>query len=76
MSGTAEQLRTKLASLSQTDRAELAHFLIGSLHQGSDPDADEAWDAELAQRVAEIESGRASGEPIGKVFSELRQKYL
>ncbi len=75
MSVTAEKLRTELANLNDADRAELAHFLISSLDPGSDADAEEAWDAELARRAEEIQSGRATGEPADKVFSELRQKY-
>jgi len=75
MSITAEKIRTELTSLSDGERAELAHFLIQSLDQGSDEDAETAWDAELACRAEEIKSGRASGEPAGKVFSELRAKY-
>jgi putative addiction module component (TIGR02574 family) len=75
MSATAEKLRAELATLSGTDRAELAHFLILSLDEGSDADAEAAWDAELARRAEEIKSGRATGEPAEKVFSELRAKY-
>ena len=75
MSVSAEKLRTKLSNLSDADRAELAHFLISSLDKGSDADAEEAWDAELTRRAEEIQSGRATGEPADKVFSELRQKY-
>ena len=75
MSITAEKIRTELTSLSDSERAELAHFLIHSLDQGSDEDAETAWDAELARRAEEIKSGRASGEPAEKVFSELRAKY-
>jgi putative addiction module component (TIGR02574 family) len=76
VSVTAEKLRTELANLNDADRAELALFLINSLDQGSDPDAEAAWDAELARRAEEIKSGKAVGEPAEKVFAELRQKYL
>lgn len=75
MSATAEKLRSELATLSDADRAELAHFLIHSLDQGADADAGAAWDTELARRAEEIRSGRATGEPAEKVFSELRAKY-
>jgi len=75
MSLTAEKLRVELASLSETDRAELAHFLIQSLDRGADEDAETAWDAELARRAEEIKSGGAAGEAAEKVFSELRAKY-
>jgi putative addiction module component (TIGR02574 family) len=75
MSEATEKLRTELASLTNDDRAELAHFLINSLDRGSDADAEEAWDRELARRAKEIKSGQAAGEPVEKAFSELRQKY-
>jgi putative addiction module component (TIGR02574 family) len=61
--------------LSEAERAELARFLVASLDQGADKDAGEAWDAELERRAEDIKSGRASGEPAEKVFSELRAKH-
>jgi putative addiction module component (TIGR02574 family) len=75
VSVTAKKLRTALANLSETDRAELAQFLISSLDAGSDADADQAWDAELARRGEEIKSGKAIGTAAEQVFSELRQKH-
>jgi putative addiction module component (TIGR02574 family) len=75
MSAAAEKIRTELASLSDTERAELAHFLIQSLDRGVDADAETAWDFELARRAEEITNGRAGGEPADKVFSELRAKH-
>jgi len=75
VSVTAETIRTALAGLDVAERAELAHYLIQSLDSGTDADAEAAWDAELARRAEEIRSGRASGEPAEKVFSELRAKY-
>ena len=61
MSETAQQLKPQLAALSSQDRAELASFLIDSLDEESDPDAEEAWDKELAARLQEIKSGNAVG---------------
>ena len=75
MTETAEQLKAQLSQLSTQERAELAHFLIHSLDEGVDADAEAAWDAELARRMAEIRSGKAVGEPADKVFAELRKKY-
>jgi putative addiction module component (TIGR02574 family) len=75
MSETAERLKTELAQLPPQDRAELAHFLIHSLEEGADADAEAAWDAELARRMAEIWSGSAVGQPAQQVFAELREKY-
>jgi len=71
-----EDLKSELAVLTNGERADLAHFLIQSLDQdAADEDADSAWDAELARRVAEIEGGSEIGKPAEQVFAELREKY-
>jgi putative addiction module component (TIGR02574 family) len=75
MTETAEKLKRELSRLSLQERAELAHFLIHSLEEEVDADAEAAWDVELAQRMAEIKSGKAGGEPADTVFAELRAKY-
>jgi putative addiction module component (TIGR02574 family) len=74
MSKTAEKLKSELSRLSPRDRAELAHFLLRSLKE-SDPMSEAAWDAELANRLKEIKSGKAKGESAAKVFAQLRKKY-
>jgi putative addiction module component (TIGR02574 family) len=75
MTESAERIKQQLAHLSLRDRAELAHFLIQSLDPEMDDDAEAAWEAELARRAEEIDSGRAVGVPAEQVFAELRKKY-
>jgi putative addiction module component (TIGR02574 family) len=75
MTETAEKLQLELSHLSIQERAEIASFLIHSLDENVDQDIESAWDAELAQRTQEINSGNASDEPSDQVFAELRQKY-
>ena len=75
MTETAERLKPELARLSAQDRAALASFLIHSLGEEEDADAEAAWDVELARRVEEIKSGKAIGIPADKVFADLREKY-
>ncbi len=75
MAEVTEKLKSQLSLLSAGERAELAHFLIHSLDGGTDPDAEDAWDTELARRMDDIRSGKAVGEPVEKVFAELREKY-
>jgi putative addiction module component (TIGR02574 family) len=70
-----EQLKPILAALSASDRAELASFLIRSLDREEDAGAEAAWDAELARRLADMESGKVVGIPAAQVFAELREKY-
>ena len=75
MTQIAERLKSKLSQLSSAERAAIAHFLIESLDDGSDEDADEAWDAELMRRMDEIERGTARGESAETVIEALRSKY-
>lgn len=75
MTEITEKLKSQLSQLSTRERAELAHFLIHSLDEGADPDAEAAWDAELDRRMQEIKSGKAFGEPAEEVFAQLREKY-
>ena len=75
MATIVDELKSKLAALTPKDRAELAHFLIESLEESSDADAEAAWDAELDKRALEIRSGTAIGKPAAQVFAELREKH-
>lgn len=44
-------------------RAELATELLASLDGPADKDAEQAWDAEIARRIAAIEAGTMPLEP-------------
>ncbi|OYV06836.1 MAG: addiction module component [Verrucomicrobiales bacterium VVV1] len=76
MTVAAEKIKAELAKLSDSERGELAHFLIQSLDQSEDEGAETAWDNELERRADEIISGRSVAVPADKMFSELRAKYL
>jgi len=58
-SAALEKLRSEALNLSEAERAELAHELVASLDGTIDSDAEEAWDAEIVRRLAEIDSGTA-----------------
>lgn len=73
MTLAAEQLKPQLANLPEGDRAELASFLLESLHDQEA--AESAWDAELERRLKEIESGAVVGIPAEEVFAELRKDF-
>jgi putative addiction module component (TIGR02574 family) len=75
MTETAERMKQQLLDLSLRDRAELAHFLIQSLDEGHDLDAEAAWDAELSRRMKDIENGVETGVPADSVFAQLRAKH-
>ncbi len=75
MSETAEKLKLELSQLSLKERAEIAYFLIHSLHEGIDDDLETAWDMELVKRLESFNNKTAVVEPASKVFAELREKY-
>lgn len=57
---TVEKVRSEALSLSEVERAELAHNLVASLDGPADPDVETAWDTEILRRLAEIDSGTAN----------------
>ena len=73
MTETLEQLKEQLERLPRQERAELAHFLLCSLEQ--EADVDTAWEAELARRVADMQSGKVVGTPAAQGFDELRAQF-
>jgi putative addiction module component (TIGR02574 family) len=75
MTEIMEQLKGQLERLPSQERAELAHFLLCSLEQEAEADVDAAWEAELARRVADIQSGKVVGIPAAQVFDELRAQF-
>lgn len=59
-SPTLEKIRSEALNLTESERAELAHNLVASLDGPSESDVEEAWDAEILRRLAEIDSGSAN----------------
>lgn len=58
-SSTLDKLRAEALNLPESDRAELAQQLVASLDGAPDPGVEEAWDAEIRRRLAEIDAGTA-----------------
>jgi putative addiction module component (TIGR02574 family) len=59
MTERASELMQKALSLSEEERADLACSLIDSLDATVDEGAESAWEQEIAQRIADLDSGRA-----------------
>ena len=58
--------------LEPAERARIAHEIIVSLDdEPADEGVEEAWEQELAQRAAEIDSGAVKVEPWSKVRQDL-----
>ena len=58
MTEEAAKLLQKALALPVTERAELAGSLIESLDSAEDDSVAAAWDAEIARRMAELDSGK------------------
>jgi putative addiction module component (TIGR02574 family) len=74
MSKVLTELKEKAAQLPELERAELALSLIESLDGAADEGVEEAWDREIARRVAEIERGEAKLIPAEDVFTRLQRR--
>lgn len=55
-----DELRSQALTLSESDRAQLAHDLLKSLDIPADKDASGEWEAEIERRIAQIDSGSAT----------------
>ncbi|MFT5491389.1 MAG: putative addiction module component (TIGR02574 family) [Limisphaerales bacterium] len=74
----SETVRTVIESaleLPENDRAKLARAVLLSLEDGIDDNVEEAWDAEIARRVAKVNDGTAVGRPAEDVLDEIRARF-
>jgi putative addiction module component (TIGR02574 family) len=72
MTRETEKLAAEALKLPPEGRAALAAKLIESLETQVDEDAEAAWSVEIAQRIADLESGKIKGLP----WSEARRRIL
>ncbi len=76
MAVTIEQVTHEALSLSEEERALLAHTLLRSLDPATGTEgAEEAWEVEIARRVARVREGTAQGRPAEDVFRDIRARY-
>ena len=54
-----QRLRSEALTLSEAERAELAHDLIQSLDAPPDIGVEDAWEREISRRIGEIDAGQA-----------------
>ena len=77
MAAILEELESQALRLSPKERGELIHRLIISLDgkpEESPETIAQAWDDEIARRVADMEAGRTQWIPADKVMARLRTK--
>jgi putative addiction module component (TIGR02574 family) len=73
MAPKVENLLKQAMEMSEPDRALLAERLLSSLDPQIDPDWEQAWDAEIARRLEEIESGKVKLIPWETVRARIRK---
>lgn len=76
MTKAAEAVLADALKLDSEARAELAAELLASLDGPADPDAEAAWDVEIARRVAAIEAGTLKLEPWEEVKRRIEKDVL
>jgi putative addiction module component (TIGR02574 family) len=72
MTADPVKLLEEALQLSPEVRAALAASLLESLDEGVDEDAEDAWAAEIARRIHELDSGAVTPVP----WSEARRRIL
>lgn len=67
-----EKIKKQALELSNQERAELAHFLIDSLHPKQEYTSEEAFSMELKKRIERYEQG----ERLTKSWSDVKKHAL
>ena len=73
MSTLFDELSLKAKDLALEERAQLAQELLESVERDSDPDAQAAWETEIASRITRYERGAAKLIPAEEVFAAARR---
>lgn len=63
MAPTTQRLFEEALQMTENERADLALRLIDSLTWDPESDVRAAWDAEIAERIADIDKGRVKPIP-------------
>ncbi len=75
MSATLEDLKARALQLDPPERDELIRTLIESIDgepDGTPQEIAQAWDEEIARRIADFEAGKTKGVPAEEVFAKIR----
>lgn len=75
MAATLQKVAEDALKLPDRERAALAHKLLVSLEGAPEEGVEEAWDAEIAKRVARVKEGKAKGRPAEEVFRDVRSRH-
>lgn len=67
-----KEIEAEALSLSSEDRASLAHRLLLSLEEVSNPEFERLWAEESLRRAAQVDSGKANSIPGDEVAQKAR----
>lgn len=74
-----ESITNAAMTLSERERAKLAHDLVASLDGPADISVAEAWDSEICRRINDIESGKTelmdADEAIARARARIRSLF-
>lgn len=73
MSSLLAELSSRAHQLPPEERAQLAEGLLESLQEWGTPEIEDAWDAEILQRIGEYERGEAVLASASDVFAQARR---
>lgn len=74
MNTESENILRSALALSESERAEIAAWLIDSLDASADEDVDAAWAAEIQRRIESIDKGEVKLVPWDEVMREMRER--
>jgi len=74
VSSELKEIEENALQLSPHDRAQLAEYLIHSLDDEEDPNAEKQWIEEAERRYREYKEGTVKAKPAEAVFKEARSK--
>ncbi|HMF31267.1 MAG TPA: addiction module protein [Candidatus Lokiarchaeia archaeon] len=70
-----EKIEQEISQLSAQERALLAEYLLQSLDEEEDPDAEQAWIEEAERRYKAYKEGKVRGIPADQVFEDIRSEF-
>lgn len=73
MPATLDAVAHDALVLPPDDRLTLARQLLESVALEPEPGAEAAWEAEIARRIASLQSGESKTIPASEVFARVRQ---
>ena len=74
MSTALEKVTREAIDLPRHQRLALARFLIEMDDPAADEDVEQAWDAEISERVRAVQEGRTQGIPYEQVLARVDRR--